>query len=69
MGWHLPFIEYKEGEAMKLNRKAEEACGSYLTAFDELIGDKRTHGTFRGIVSGIIAGESLRASVIARFSP
>jgi hypothetical protein len=54
---------------MKLNRKAEEACGSYLAAFDGLIGDKRTQATFGGIVSGIIAGESLRASVIARFSP
>lgn len=54
---------------MELNSKAEEACRTYLGAFDGLIGDKRTHGTFRGIVSGIIAGESLRASVIARFSP
>ena len=54
---------------MKLASKAEEACRSYLRAFDELIGDERTRGTFRGIVSGIIAGESLRASVIARFSP
>jgi hypothetical protein len=54
---------------MKLDRKTEEACESYLQAFDGLIGDKRTHATFRGIVSGIIAGESLCASVIARFSP
>jgi hypothetical protein len=54
---------------MKLNRKAEEACGSYLGSFDGLIGDKRTGATFKGIVMGIIAGESLRASVIARFSP
>jgi len=54
---------------MKLDREGEAACRSYLAAFDELIGDKRTQATFGGIVSGIIAGESLRASVIARFSP
>lgn len=54
---------------MKLDGKAEVACESYLAAFDELIGDKRTRATFGGIVAGIIAGKSLRASVIARFSP
>jgi hypothetical protein len=54
---------------MKLNQEAGEACGSYLRAFEGLIGDKRTGATFGGIVMGIIAGESLRASVIARFSP
>ncbi len=54
---------------MKLDRKAEVACDSYLEAFDGLMGDKRTRATFGGILLGIIAGESLRASVIARFSP
>jgi hypothetical protein len=54
---------------MKLDRRSEEACESYLEAFDGLIGDRRTRSTFAGIVMGIIAGESLRASVIARFSP
>lgn len=54
---------------MELNREAEAACQCYLGRFDELIGDKRTRATFGGIVLGIIAGESLRASVIARFSP
>lgn len=42
---------------------------TYLSAFDVLIGDARTGQTFRGIIHGIIGGESLRASVIARFSP
>jgi len=41
----------------------------YLANFEVLIGDKRTGRTFQGIIHGIIAGESLRASVIARFSP
>lgn len=54
---------------MKLDGKAEEVCWSYLGSFDKLIGDKRTRATFGGVVLGIIAGESLRASVIARFSP
>jgi hypothetical protein len=59
----------EEEAAMKLNGRAEEACQSYLGSFDGLIGDKRTRTTFVGVVLGIIAGESLRASVIARFSP
>jgi hypothetical protein len=41
----------------------------YLSGFDVLIGDERTRRTFRGVIEGIIGGESLRASVIARFSP
>lgn len=41
----------------------------YLSGFDVLIGDARTRRTFRGVIEGIIGGESLRASVIARFSP
>ena len=41
----------------------------YLARFDRLIGDRRTQGTFRAVIEGIIGGESLRAAVIARFSP
>jgi len=49
---------------------AEWAAGQdYLSAFDVLIGDTRTRETFRGVIHGIVGGESLRASVIARFSP
>jgi hypothetical protein len=42
---------------------------TYLSAFETLIGDERTRHTFHGVIHGIIAGESLRAAVIARFSP
>jgi hypothetical protein len=42
---------------------------TFLSAFDSLIGDERTRRTFQGVIHGIIAGESLRAAVIARFSP
>jgi len=41
----------------------------YLSVFDPLIGDKRTQGTFRGSVQGIIGAESLVCSRIAAFSP
>lgn len=54
---------------MELSDAARAESGPYLSAFDELIGDKRTQATLEGIVAGIIAGESLRATVIARFSP
>jgi hypothetical protein len=33
------------------------------------MGDRRTRRTFRGVLEGIIGGKSLRAAVIARFSP
>lgn len=51
-----------------------EACEwdkneAFLSAFDTLIGDERTRRTFQGVIHGIITGESLRAAVIARFSP
>jgi hypothetical protein len=42
---------------------------TYLSAFEALIGDERTRRTFQGVLQGIIGGESLRAAVIARFSP
>jgi len=40
-----------------------------LSCFETLIGDKLTQRTFQGLIQGIIGGESLRAAVIARFSP
>jgi len=42
---------------------------AYLSGFDGLLGDTRTRRTFGGVIEGIIGGESLRAAVIARFSP
>jgi hypothetical protein len=42
---------------------------TYLEAYEVLIGDRRTRETFRGVVEGIIANESLLAARIARFSP
>jgi len=41
----------------------------YYGAYDRLIGDQRTRRTFRGVLEGIIGGESLCAVSIARFSP
>lgn len=46
-----------------------EAWESYLSGYEGLIGDRRTRRTFRGVLEGIVAGKSLRAAVIARFSP
>lgn len=54
---------------MKLTEAEWEQSEVYLSSFDVLIGDERTRRTFRGVIEGIIGGESLRASVIARFSP
>lgn len=54
---------------MEVSAEQEVAGEGYLAQFDRLIGDMRTRATFRGVVAGIIGGESLRASVIARFSP
>jgi hypothetical protein len=54
---------------MEMRSEEWSAGQDYLANFDVLIGDKRTGRTFRGIIHGIIGGESLRASVIARFSP
>ena len=42
---------------------------AYLSGYAGLMGDKRTERTFGAVVEGIIGGESLCASVIARFSP
>lgn len=54
---------------MELNAEKLKQSEQYLAAYAELIGDKRTAATLRGVIEGIIAGESLRAAVIARFSP
>jgi len=54
---------------MDLTVEEWEQSEVYLSEFEVLIGDERTRRTFRGVIEGIIGGESLRASVIARFSP
>ena len=54
---------------MDLTVEEWDQSETYLSGFDVLIGDERTRRTFRGVIEGIIGGESLRASVIARFSP
>ena len=54
---------------MKLTEAKWEPREVYLSGFEVLMGDERTRRTFRGVIEGIIGGESLRASVVARFSP
>jgi hypothetical protein len=54
---------------MELEQHEWDKSEAFLSAFDSLIGDERTRRTLRGVIHGIIAGESLRAAVIARFSP
>jgi hypothetical protein len=54
---------------MELDERARERQNAYLAAYDGLMGDKRTQRAFAGIIEGINGGESLCASVIARFSP
>ena len=54
---------------MELSQTEWANSETYLRAFEALIGDERTRRTFQGVLQGIIAGESLRAAVIARFSP
>jgi hypothetical protein len=54
---------------MELEQCEWGTSGTFLSAFDSLIGDERTRRTFQGVIHGIISGESLRAAVIARFSP
>jgi hypothetical protein len=54
---------------MKLEQHEWKSSETFLGAFDVLMGDERTRRTFQGIIHGIIAGESLRAAKIARFSP
>jgi hypothetical protein len=54
---------------MELEPNEWDKSEAFLSAFDSLLGDERTRRTYQGIIHGIIAGESLRAAVIARFSP
>jgi hypothetical protein len=54
---------------MQLSQDEWAASDTYMSAFETLIGDERTKRTFQGLIQGIIGGESLRAAVIARFSP
>ena len=54
---------------MELEQHEWDKSETFIRAFDSLIGDERTRRTFQGVVHGIISGESLRAAVIARFSP
>ena len=54
---------------MQLSQNDWGQSDTYLSAFEALIGDERTRRTFQGLIHGIIGGESLRAAVIARFSP
>ncbi len=54
---------------MELSEQGRVGCEAYLEAYAVLIGDRRSGETFRGVVEGIIASESLLAARIARFSP
>jgi hypothetical protein len=45
------------------------ALEEFLKCVGASIGDRRTARTIRGVVEGIIGGESLRCSQIAAFSP
>jgi hypothetical protein len=54
---------------MELSECEWQGCESYLGEYDVLMGDARTQRTFRGVIEGIIAGETVLAARIARFSP
>jgi len=54
---------------MELSQSEWVRSETFLSAFDILIGDERTRRSFQGVIDGIVSGESLRAAVIARFSP
>jgi hypothetical protein len=54
---------------MQLSQSDWAQSDTYMSAYETLIGDERTRRTFQGLIHGIIGGESLRAAVIARFSP
>jgi hypothetical protein len=54
---------------MELEAHEWGSSETFLSAYDSLMGDERSRRTFQGVIQGIIAGESLRAAVIARFSP
>ncbi len=54
---------------MELRSREMDALERYLESMDPLFGDRRTRRTFRGVIKGIIAAESLVCAKIARFSP
>lgn len=54
---------------MELSAQERVGWERYLEAYEVLIGDRRSGETFRGVVEGIIASESLLAVRIAHFSP
>ncbi len=54
---------------MILREREWQGCERYLGEYDVLMGDVRTQRTFREVIEGILAGESLLAARIARFSP
>jgi hypothetical protein len=54
---------------MEMTEQEIDYLGEYLQAFDPLIGDERTGKTFQGVIAGILASESLRTTLIGRFSP
>ena len=46
-----------------------DGLAGYLELLEPFIGDKRTARTVRGTIEGIIAGQTLRCTQIAAFSP
>lgn len=54
---------------MELNEQEIDRLGEYMSAYEVLIGDRRSGGTFQAVIEGIIGSESLRAAQIGRFSP
>lgn len=46
-----------------------DGLAAYLQLLEPSIGDKRTACTVRGTIEGIIAGQTLRCTQIAAFSP
>lgn len=46
-----------------------DGLAAYLELLEPFIGDRRTARTVRGTIEGIIAGQTLRCTQIAAFSP
>lgn len=46
-----------------------DGLAEYLKLLEPFIGDRRTARTVRGTIEGIIAGQTLRCTQIAAFSP
>jgi len=53
------------GDAVNQNGKA---LGEYMHCVGSLIGGRRTTRTVRGVIEGIISGETLRSGYVAAFS-